>query len=139
MDETRPESQKLPGKAGRLIWRWAYLTVVLDLFARKPVGWAMSFSPDSRLAINALEMAWEAQGKPAGVIFHSDSNNIGVSFYHHSVPFNPVDVITDAVKTFPHPDSHSDRPLVFCPGPVGCLKRLHARHLLTGARDSERA
>lgn len=34
------------------IWtgkRWAYLAVVLDLFARKPVGWAMSFSPDSRL------------------------------------------------------------------------------------------
>ncbi|MEI7199390.1 MULTISPECIES: DDE-type integrase/transposase/recombinase [Pectobacterium] len=30
------------------IWggkRWAYLSVVLDLFARKPVGWAMSFSP----------------------------------------------------------------------------------------------
>ena len=28
------------------IWtgkRWAYLAVVLDLFARKPVGWAMSF------------------------------------------------------------------------------------------------
>ena len=36
------------------IWtgkRWAYLAVVLDLFARKPVGWAMSFSPDSRLTI----------------------------------------------------------------------------------------
>lgn len=34
------------------IWtgkRWAYLAVVLDLFARKPVGWAMSFSPDSKL------------------------------------------------------------------------------------------
>lgn len=32
------------------IWsgnRWMYLAVVMDLFARKPVGWAMSFSPDS--------------------------------------------------------------------------------------------
>ncbi|MEE6304554.1 DDE-type integrase/transposase/recombinase, partial [Escherichia coli] len=40
------------------IWtgkRWAYLAVVLDLFARKPVGWAMSFSPDSRLTMKALE------------------------------------------------------------------------------------
>lgn len=30
------------------IWtgtQWAYLAVVLDLFARKPVGWAMSLSP----------------------------------------------------------------------------------------------
>ncbi|HBY8145838.1 TPA: hypothetical protein MI845_28270, partial [Klebsiella pneumoniae] len=47
-------------------------------------------------------------------------------------------MITDAVKTFPHPDSHSDRPFVSCPGPVGCRKRLHARHLLTDARDSRR-
>jgi putative transposase len=57
------------------IWtgkRWAYLAVVLDLFARKPVGWAMSFSPDSRLTIKALEMAWEKRGKPVGVMFHSD-------------------------------------------------------------------
>lgn len=29
--------------------RWAYLAVVMDLFARKPVGWAMSLSPDSEL------------------------------------------------------------------------------------------
>lgn len=57
------------------IWtgrRWAYLAVVLDLFARKPVGWAMSFSPDSKLTIKALEMAWETRGQSAGVIFHSN-------------------------------------------------------------------
>ncbi|EOY2502316.1 IS3 family transposase, partial [Escherichia coli] len=55
--------------------RWAYLAVVLDLFARKPVGWAISFSPDSRLTIKALEMAWETRGKPAGVMFHSDQGS----------------------------------------------------------------
>lgn len=51
------------------IWtgkRWAYLAVVLDLFARKPVGWAMSFSPDSRLTMKALEMAWKPVVSPAG-------------------------------------------------------------------------
>ena len=56
------------------IWtgkRWAYLAVVLDLFARKPVGWAMSFSPDSRLTMKALEMAWETRGKPGGVMFQA--------------------------------------------------------------------
>lgn len=56
------------------IWtgkRWAYLAVVLDLFARKPVGWAMSFSPDSRLTMKALEMAWETRGKPVGVMFQA--------------------------------------------------------------------
>ncbi len=70
------------------IWtgkRWAYLAVVLDLFARKPVGWAMSFSPDSRLTMKALEMAWETRGKPSGVMFRSDSNNAGISFYHNYV------------------------------------------------------
>lgn len=57
------------------IWagsRWAYLAVVLDLFARKPVGWAMSFSPDSQLTIKALKMAYESRGMPTGVMFHSD-------------------------------------------------------------------
>ncbi len=42
------------------IWagkRWAYLAVVLDLFSRKPVGWAMSFFPDSALTGKALSMA----------------------------------------------------------------------------------
>ncbi|CSJ03174.1 IS911 orfA [Shigella sonnei] len=60
------------------IWtgkRWAYLAVVLDLFARKPVGCAMSFSPDSRLTMKALEMAWETRGKPGGVMFHSDQGS----------------------------------------------------------------
>lgn len=55
--------------------RWAYLAVVLDLFARKPVGWAMSFSPDSVLTIKALQMAWESRGHPQGVMFHSDQGS----------------------------------------------------------------
>jgi putative transposase len=39
--------------------RWAYLAMALDLFARKPVGWALSLSPDSALAKKALTMAYE--------------------------------------------------------------------------------
>lgn len=35
--------------------------------------------------MKALEMAWEIRGKPGGVMFHSDSNNADISFYHHSV------------------------------------------------------
>ncbi len=60
------------------IWtgkRWAYLAVVLDLFARKPVGWAMSYSPDSELTVKALQMAWELRGRPEGVMFHSDQGS----------------------------------------------------------------
>ena len=54
---------------------WAYLAVVLDLFARKPVGWAMSTTPDSALTVKALQMAWELRGRPAGVMFHSDQGS----------------------------------------------------------------
>ena len=52
--------------------RWGYLAVVLDLFARKPVGWALSLKPDSELTKKALTMAYESRGEPKGVMFHSD-------------------------------------------------------------------
>lgn len=57
------------------IWtgkRWAYLAVILDLYARKPVGWAMSLNPDSELVSKALTMAYELRGKPKELMFHSD-------------------------------------------------------------------
>jgi putative transposase len=60
------------------IWsgnRWMYLAVVMDLFARKPIGWAMSLSPDSQLTGKALAMAFESRGKPKGVMFHSDQGS----------------------------------------------------------------
>lgn len=60
------------------IWtgqRWSYLAVVLDLFARKPVGWALSSSPDTDLTVKALQMAWELRGHPKGILFHSDQGS----------------------------------------------------------------
>ena len=57
------------------IWtgtRWAYCAVVIDLFARKPVGWALSLSPNTELVNKALTIAYESRGKPQGVLFHSD-------------------------------------------------------------------
>lgn len=60
------------------IWagsRWFYLAVVLDLYARKPVGWALSASPDSNLTAKALTMAYESRGKPEGLLFHSDQGS----------------------------------------------------------------
>jgi len=57
------------------IWsgrRWAYLALVMDLFARKPVGWAMSLSPNSQLTGQALSMAFELRGRPKDLMFHSD-------------------------------------------------------------------
>jgi putative transposase len=51
---------------------WAYLAIVMDLFARKPIGWSLSLSPDSQLTSDALSMAFERRGRPKGVMFHSD-------------------------------------------------------------------
>ena len=67
------------------IWtgqRWSYLAVVLDLYARKTIGWALSNSPDSRLTAKALTMAYETRNRPENVLFHSDqgSNYTSIKF-----------------------------------------------------------
>lgn len=49
---------------------WLYLAVVLDLFARKVVGWATSTNFDQKLVILALEEALET--RPAPLLHHSD-------------------------------------------------------------------
>lgn len=54
---------------------FSYLAVVIDLFARKPVGWAMSHSPDSELTVKVLTMAYELRGRPEGLMFHSDQGS----------------------------------------------------------------
>lgn len=57
------------------IWtgqRWSYLAVVLDLCARRVVGWALSERADAALAIRALDHAYSVRGAPEKVLFHSD-------------------------------------------------------------------
>ncbi len=41
-------------------------------YKRRVVGWACSDSPDSKLTVSALQMAYESRGRPCGVMFHSD-------------------------------------------------------------------
>lgn len=51
---------------------WLYLAAVEDLYSRKIVGWSMSDRIDSRLVINALEMAIQREVPEAGLVTHSD-------------------------------------------------------------------
>lgn len=51
---------------------WCYLAIVLDLYARRIVGFAVSDSPDSMLTTKALQMVYQSRLKPSGVLFHSD-------------------------------------------------------------------
>lgn len=50
---------------------WLYLAVILDLYSRAVVGWAMSKSLDCRLAAAALNMAIERRGTVPAIL-HSD-------------------------------------------------------------------
>lgn len=51
---------------------WLYFAVVLDLFSRHVVGWAMAAIQDETLIAMAFRMAWLSRCPGAGVLFHSD-------------------------------------------------------------------
>jgi putative transposase len=57
----------LPTLAGFL-----YLAVVLDVFSRRVVGWAMAADLGARLVVDALEMALWTRRPAAGLVHHSD-------------------------------------------------------------------
>lgn len=56
----------------RIATGFVYLAVVLDVFSRRIVGWAISKSIDRKLAIGALTMAIALRNPPSGIIHHSD-------------------------------------------------------------------
>jgi putative transposase len=51
---------------------WLYLAVVMDLFSRRIVGWAMSENIDSKLVQSAMKMAILHRDPGKGLIHHSD-------------------------------------------------------------------
>lgn len=51
---------------------WLYLVVILDLFSRKVVGYAMSENIDRHLVLKALDMALVTRGPVPGLVHHSD-------------------------------------------------------------------
>jgi len=51
---------------------WLYLAVVLDLFSRRIVGWAMGTTLERSLVLSALEMALLGRQPASGLLCHSD-------------------------------------------------------------------
>ena len=51
---------------------WLYLAVLIDLFSRLIVGWAMKDRPNQELVNEALLMAVEQRAPEPGLIHHSD-------------------------------------------------------------------
>jgi putative transposase len=59
---------------------FVYLAVILDLFARRVVGHALSRSIDTALCLEALRMALALRRPPTGIVHHSDR---GVQYASH--------------------------------------------------------
>ena len=51
---------------------WLYVAVLVDLYARKVVGWAMSSHGDATLVQEALRMALGRRQPTAGLLHHAD-------------------------------------------------------------------
>jgi transposase InsO family protein len=51
---------------------WLYLAVVIDLYSRRVIGWAVSNRMKRDLAIRALDMAVALRQPPKGCIHHTD-------------------------------------------------------------------
>lgn len=51
---------------------WLYLAVVMDLYSRLIVGWALGDTNDRHLALEALDMAYDRRSPPEGLVHHTD-------------------------------------------------------------------
>jgi len=51
---------------------WLYLSIVMDLYSRRIIGWAISERMTVELVIKSLQQAYWLRGLPKGVVFHSD-------------------------------------------------------------------
>lgn len=54
---------------------YLYLAIVLDLYSRAIVGWAMSHRINGQLVLDALDMAIAQRGHPTDVLVHSDQGS----------------------------------------------------------------
>ena len=64
---------------------WLYLAVVIDLFSRRVVGWAVGDRLHRRLAIAALQTALAMRRPPEGLIHHSDRGSQYCSIDYQAV------------------------------------------------------
>jgi len=65
---------------------WLYLAVVLDLFSRKVVGWAMSETMPQELTLAALRMAITNRRPGPGLLHHSDRGGRYAAHDYRRVP-----------------------------------------------------
>ena len=54
---------------------WLYLAMMLDLYSRQVIGWAMSDRNNTQLVVGALQMAISHRDTKAPIIVHSDQGS----------------------------------------------------------------
>ena len=64
---------------------WLYLAVVMDLYSRRIVGWALASTQDTTLVLAALQMALGRRQPPAGLLHHSDRGSQYASGQYQAV------------------------------------------------------
>lgn len=62
--------------------RWLYLAVVIDLFSRRIIGWALSNTKSTELTLKALRLAIHKRRPQQTVLFHTDR---GAEYRAHKV------------------------------------------------------
>ncbi len=79
---------KSPWATHPYIWTkegWLYVAVVIDLFARKVVGLAMSDRIDAQLSNAALKQAILRRKPKAGLLYHSDRGSTYAAGDHQDI------------------------------------------------------
>ena len=61
---------------------WLYLTVVLDLYSRRVIGWSTNDTLEADSVVSALRQAIDARQPAPGLVFHSDR---GSQYASHEV------------------------------------------------------
>ena len=64
----------------RLREEFVYLSVVLDAYSRRVIGWALGRTLEAELAVSALRMALQSRRPAPGLVHHSDR---GVQYASH--------------------------------------------------------
>lgn len=110
---------------------WLYLAVVVDLFSRRIVGWAMSARLTSDLVLAAIQMAIQRRQPPPGLLHHTDrgSQYTGQPYQQLLKDNHFVASMSGTGNCYDNAPTESF---------FGTLKMEHVYHLLYETRDQAR-
>lgn len=105
---------------------WLYLALVLDVYARKIVGWAMSEAMPQQLTLSALEVALGWRNPDAGLVHHSDRG----SQYAAGAYQDKLQALGITVSMSRKGDCWDNAPMESCNGTVK-VECIHDEHFAT--------